>query len=91
MPSARLLRHLAGAAAASALVMLPSLAFAQPCPAGRFLLLTNGKIFDFTDPPRSMLVPTPKCIDPMMFLSSRWMPRMTAFALTPTDASAGHI
>ena len=24
--------------------MLPSLAFAQPCPAGRFLLLTNGKI-----------------------------------------------
>ena len=44
MPSAPLLRHLAGAAAATALAMLPSPTFAQPCPAGRFLLLTNGRI-----------------------------------------------
>ena len=37
-------RILAGAAAALTMALLPSQALAQPCPAGRFTLLTNGKI-----------------------------------------------
>ncbi len=44
MPSAPFFRILAGAAAALTMVLLPSQALAQPCPAGRFTLLTNGKI-----------------------------------------------
>src|SRR3954447_6987952 len=48
-------------------------------------------IFDLSEPPTSTLVPSPKFKVPMMFLSSRWMPRTTALALTPTEASAGHM
>src|SRR5687767_15471942 len=44
MPTAPSLNPLTSAAAAFAIALLPSIAFAQPCPAGRFLLLTNGKI-----------------------------------------------
>ena len=44
MPSAIPSRYVTGVAVAAAFVLLPSLALAQPCPAGRFLLLTNGKI-----------------------------------------------
>jgi predicted amidohydrolase YtcJ len=43
MPLARVLLHASAIASACAL-LLPPLAIAQPCPAGRFLLLTNGKI-----------------------------------------------
>src|SRR5688500_8843903 len=44
MPTAPFSRLPARTAAALAIALLPSMAFAQPCPAGRFLLLTNGKI-----------------------------------------------
>src|SRR5688572_3478842 len=44
MPTASFSRLLALTAAAATIALLPSIAFAQPCPAGRFLLLTNGKI-----------------------------------------------
>ena len=44
MPTAPFSRAFARTAAALAIALLPSVAFAQPCPAGRFLLLTNGKI-----------------------------------------------
>ena len=44
MPIAPFSGLLARTAAALVIALLPSPAFAQPCPAGRLLLLTNGKI-----------------------------------------------
>jgi predicted amidohydrolase YtcJ len=44
MPTASFSRLLAFTAAAATIALLPSEALAQPCPAGRLLLLTNGRI-----------------------------------------------